>query len=118
MDRMKGEEQRRRERYPLVREKLLRKPEYQANHQAVPEQVHQVKAKWVVLEQLVGQNVAERHERPVVVGAALLALKRPDGGREDFPHVAEAVRVGIAFDLLMVVGYKAIHQRVGVEQEA
>src|SRR5215813_1115098 len=118
MDRMKGEEQRRRERYPLVRETPLRKPEYQENRQAVQEQVHQVEAKWVVLEQLVGQDVAERHERAVVVGAALVTLKRPDGGREDFSHVTKAVRVGIAFDLLMVVGYKAIHQCVGIEQEA
>src|SRR6516164_2487492 len=118
MDRMKGEEQRRRERDPLVREKPLRKPEYQANHQAVQEQVHQVEAKWVVLEQFVGQDVAERHERAAVVGAALMTLKRPEGRGEDFPHVEQAVRVGIAFDLLMVGGYKAIHQRVGIKQEA
>src|SRR5262249_14881082 len=103
MDGMKCKDQRSPESDSFVTEYALAQPEYQPHDQAVQKQVHQVKAEGIGLKQLVAEDVPQRHQRPVIVCVALAALERPNRRSEDFSDVAEAVRIRIVFDLLVVI---------------
>src|SRR5713101_7949781 len=80
----------------------------------VKQDVGQMEAVGQRAEELIADQVAEGHQRAIVVRDALRALERPDRGAEDLAEVMEAADVGILNKLRIVVIDKAAGQGIGV----
>ncbi len=67
-------------------------------------------------EELVGEQIGEGHERPIVVGYALGAFESPHGAAEDPAEVSKAVDIWIFENLGMIVIDEGVGERVEVGQ--
>ena len=82
--------------------------EEDANHRRVEKDVGQMKSVCQGPEELVGEQVSERHHRPVVVRPSQNADVGPNGCAEYFAQVAKALDVRVVHHLRVIVIDEAV----------
>src|SRR5206468_40370 len=86
------------------------------HHRRVDQEVRQVEPVRQRAEELVAEQKAHGHQRPVIIRDSIGALEGPDVGGKDFLQVPEVLEVGVEFDLVVVIEDESVDERIDVRQ--